>query len=579
MQTGEQQDRVSAMSNDSSRNKELNLDDEFDKFREKTKPESKLRNFLSRRDFLKLSWLLTGSLLACDIYLLGKLSKSDDFEELVDYQKALLKLSHEQRQSLEDIKSYRKDLGLNYEPYELIKAIIKNAEKTENNAELPPPFDTSEVPKFNFSYAERVREICQTILGNNFSRLIKGISLDINSPYGFFFNSSTRKVQLGSQVNEIPLVPDFNHFTAHEALGHGTDPDIDGHQIYTLDQMLKVELGKWMALSRMFDIKDQFLNHPGDMMKPFLARKVGQEVAFAFFHQQEQQSLNWIGAPILYDKINTIAKNRGCSIEELKFNKAACKEIGLEIIAGIRDRGVKLKNSAKYAYEDGMATVGHEIYAEMVRYSLITPELIGYDQVVLSGIALALRGASDGQFDFNNAIEIFKTAGEEIIQRNEVEQQIISKSNEENTEDEENFVSEESESMEKNELEQEIIGDLAEIETREKTYEDHLKSGTMKDESWLPPEILSLAKTYLSFIQKIVEYYPFMLRAEYAHLDESFDPNMHIWEIQEIETALESSFTSRLIFGEIEDLNWLDEELKRRNRILKNFISSRAFGT
>jgi hypothetical protein len=547
-----------------------NLDEEFEKFREKpTEPENKLQKFLSLRDFLKLSWLFTGSILTYDIYAINKLIKSGDLEDLADYQKALWKLSPEQRQILKDIESYRKDLGLDYKPFELVQAIMNNSLANADTNESPPPslFNTKEVPKFNLSYAQRVEEICRTILGLNFAKLVRGVSFDKNSPYGFFFNPANRTVQLGAQVNEIPMTPDFNNFTAHEALGHGTDPDLGGSQIYSLDQMLQVELGKWMALSRMFDIKDQFLNHPGDMMKPFLARKIGKEIALTFSQNQEQQSLNWIGAGILYEEIKVLATAKNCAVENLKFNKAACKIIGLKLIDGMRTQVVKLKNSAKQAYEDGMATVGHEIYAEMVRYSLMHRDLIGYDQTVIKGIALALRGASGGEFDFNRADDVFNMIDPEVARRNDQEQELISEFKEEDY------------PKESTEQEAEIIEDLSGMQELEKTYQEHTESGEVKDQHLLPEPVRALATTYMNLINQIINVYPFMQRAEHMYLDESFDPNLHIWEIEEIEGALESTFTSRLIFNEIEDQNYLEGELKWRNQVLKSFISSEAFGS
>lgn len=65
------------------------------------------------------------------------------------------------------------------------------------------------------------------------------------------------------------------------------------------------------------------------------------------------------------------------------------------------------------------------------------------------------------------------------------------------------------------------------------------------------------------------------------NLDWSFDPQMHVWEIREVEKAMDSVFI-RQILDDVYNLENGDayrEDMEKKIEILKKFVGSEAFGT
>lgn len=327
----------------------------------------------------------------------------------------------------------------------------------------------------------------------------------------------------------------------------------------------------------MFDVKEQFLNHPGDMMKSFLARTMGKEIGFAFTKKAEQECLNWIGIAFLDDEIDKISKESGATKETVKFNKKNCKRIGMALINGQRTSGIMFRDLAQETYESSMQTVATEMYAEMIKYSLLYPDLIGNDSKIINGINLVFNTISNGLFNFQSAREILRKIDNSHIQeRNDIEQEIINNPLEQEINVEQSDVEKDQAIINEK---VEIIEDLQVVKDNKLSYEECTTSGELQGSERFDSDNLELAKKYMRTVKQIVATYPILMRGFASHLDEIFDPYLHIWEIEKIESAMESGFISKLLFDEIDDQQQISKDLTEKTQVLVDFINSEAFGS
>ena len=58
--------------------------------------------------------------------------------------------------------------------------------------------------------------------------------------------------------------------------------------------------------------------------------------------------------------------------------------------------------------------------------------------------------------------------------------------------------------------------------------------------------------------------------------NESFDPELHIWEIREIEAAIDIGFI-RSLLADLSNFDNYYEDVQRRSQVLEGFVNSPAF--
>jgi hypothetical protein len=89
--------------------------------------------------------------------------------------------------------------------------------------------------------------------------------------------------------------------------------------------LIKVEHGKWKALSQMFSVEGQFLNHPGDLMYPLIKKRVGETVGYWYVAGQDFFNIFDEGSMSLVNsELEGVAKRRERKLQDVKFNKSAC---------------------------------------------------------------------------------------------------------------------------------------------------------------------------------------------------------------------------------------------------------------
>ena len=510
---------------------------------------------LDRRDFLMFTGagvggLLTGSILTK--FALKKYTKS------LNDEMSRLSLSPELNRQLDEVVAYRESLGLKglppEVPYEL-QNTTKWDSKPENSQNL--------LPEKNYSYGERVVEIVDCIFGKNGSRIILGTQADPEYPQGISFNGETRYVHVGDSAHNIPIFRSFTDYCLHEAIGHGSDPAIGA--LYPPELLVQVEHGKWRALTQCLSIPDQFLNHPGDNMFPLLQKYIGETIGFFVAGNDDSAIVNLESIPVLQEIVATIATQRGKTPQSLKFNKSVCKQIGAEAVKLQRQGKIMFKGKLDDTYQSAMETACVEIYAEMCKYALLYPEVIGNNPDVINGINEVIFAINE---DANpeDIHKVLRTPGDEIVNRYKAEEQALSVENTSSFPTP-TLSAEDLEKLRKEEEERKLI---------EQRFNNFAITGEAPDSLNLREDqqeyFTNFAKSYCQIIGK----YPSLKDTFAQQYKEEFDPDLHVWEIRQIEEALDSGFVRDVLAQE----NISDEKFNdicSRAAVLEKFVNSPTF--
>ena len=504
------------------------------------------QNGISRRDFIKLALCIGGSA------LVGmKIDWATEKGELIG-------LPEEEAKMLSEITSFRESLGLEGLPDE-IQPVLRKQEQWSGS----PADYVDALPEKNKSYSMRTFEVIQIVFGNNATRIVKGSKPHPQHPYGMSFDGGSRFCNISDSAHSIPLEKEFTDYALHEACGYGSDPAVGAS--YPSEILVRVEHGKWRALSQAFSVPDQFLNHSRDLMLPMVKRSVGEMVGRFMVGDQKTSIVDDKNITEVRNEVDRIAREIGENSNDIKYNKAVCKEIGERLIALLRCGEIRFEGDLKEEYQQRMEAACREIYAEMFKYGLLYQDKIQYNSDVISGITEVISAIADNS-NMSDIAESISKPSDEILKRNKAEKIMLSSTSPE-TSIAPTLSPEEQERAKK---QQEVT------EKNERSFQLFSKAKGLPMNLEISGDQRDIAQHFSTIYSRVINKYPALKETSTQRYNESFDPQMHIWEIREIEEAMDSGFVRSLS----ESPSISDEmikDMKKRIEVLENFVASPAF--
>lgn len=485
--------------------------------------------------------------------------------------------SAEYKQMLEEIVKYRQRVGLSGLP----KEIIEEAERVGRGEgtiwiDEPPEFENL-LPQAIRSYGMYAQRAIEVLLGPNSRRFCRGVKRTDDDYLGF--DPRERKALFPKGIAYFsPIVPDegesdtINYIT-HEAIGHGTDPLMayEGEfRVIPFDQLVKIEHGKWRALTQTTNVEGQFLRHPNDAVFKKIELSTGLFMAKAITEGKNLESLlTDTGRKKLEEILEVLARERGVSVSELKYNKRTCRIIGEYFFQGRlssvqEDFSGELRDLIAGEIEPGLK----EIYAEMMKMAIVYPDKIGDNGEVIEGIREVVETIRGERVDLAEVREAIRTPNEEEKQRYRYEREFLAE--EKPREELEKVLSPEEVERIKKEIEKR--------ERLEKGFRDFMMKGTFEIPAGADPERYTALSEFARFCKRSVEGYPKLIEAAYMHFSEEFDPNfLHIWEIWHIEETIHMNYIKEVL-SRLSEIDKFEGELRARIAVLSQFVNHPQFG-
>lgn len=478
------------------------------------------------------------------------------------YEFAKLGLSAEVKQMLPDIVRFRQSLGLEGLPAKILIGLSKN-EKWQPGRNFE-----NALPEINRSFGQRISEILFKMFGPRATNLVYGAKEDPGSPFGMSFSPSDRHCNVSRTVHDIDIGSDFADYVLHEACGHGSDPTLETQ--YPTEILLRVEYGKWQALSQALSVDKQFLNHPNDLTYPLLKRSLGETFGSFYTEQRNMKKiLDPHGLKLIMEDLQTIASARGKNVRDLAFNKKLCSQIGERLVTLRREGKSTFSANLKESYETAMEHALVEIYAEMVKYSVRYPHLIGNNRAIIEGITQVCTAIKGEPVDLNQLKAQIEHPSPEITIRNASEKALIPNTPA-NSAKPSVPVPISPEDQERAKKQQE------EFEYYERLFNSFLDAAVLPDSLQLDVEQKIIVDEFAQLCSAVTNKYPMLKDTFASQYDESFDPEIHIWDIKKIEQAMDSGFIRSLIKSR-KITPVVAEKVKTKNNMLKLFVASGAF--
>lgn len=527
---------------------------------------------LSRRNFLKgASAVATAAFVGMGASDRNP-AHSDSGEYRYDTQKTdilFLKLDEESQRKISHIRHYREQIGLAPYPDTIIQCVLQDNHEWQFESD---PF-SNELPETLYSYG-MVNEHMQSVaFGNNAGRLVRRITVNSQAPslYSFMGNASDRVCTIGYNTSAIDL-NGYMETALHEAIGHGSDPS-DNPLLYPTNVLLDVELGRSQMLSQAFSVEGQFLNHPNDLMYPQLKRNIGEIIASQYYKGD-------LSPAFLKKEDGEIAQTvideeKDSHFSELRFNKKVCERLGDSFIKLNANGELLFSPELAQFYSTRLESSLKEIYAEMVRLSMSHPEELQHNTTLLEGCRAVLSAIQGKEVVLDEIRQSIFALPPEVVERQEVERSIQAALTPRSP-----LVS--SPFYEDSPNKPLILRAQKEQVLFQQQKNDFLlfvDEGILPESS-LMPFFRKHCEDYAKARSIIEKEYPFLKHITTAQYDMQFDPNLDIWDIRKIETAMDNTYTRKLLADLIHSPQTIDiDEVRKRTKVLSQFISSPAFGS
>ncbi len=314
----------------------------------------------------------------------------------------------------------------------------------------------------------------------------------------------------------------------------------------------------------------QFLNHPNDMMLPIMQQKIGEKVGQAVLNNTLKDVFSDGRSDVALDLVNKFALEEGKTMWELKFNKKRCREIGKRILEVQRKGDVSFAPELQVWYDQTVESSLREIYAEMMRMAILHPEDVGFNADILEGCEDILSAIQGRKVAIENVRDAVLTKDLKIFEKNAKEQELLGFEIQGPVQNVGVNLSVKPEDVKAKQA-------YDDFKKRDEEFSAFIHAGELPYGVDLDSPVGQLAKTF-AFIRSEIEK-KYSLENAITHLDKTFDPEMHIWEINAVEYGLDNTYTRQLVDklknGQDVDL----AELKKRSEALAVFWMSPAFGT
>lgn len=514
--------------------------------------ESSKTNLISRRDFLKM--LGAVALVSFDVVGLTKLwpkLSSPDINSLDSY----LDKHKEYLPYVNQLMKSRLELGLTSFPKEVSTyqpdraVVLWNEAKADFSNQLPPT-------------AKKVGQVTELFLQTVYEPAVKKTIKGIKNGEGTYFDLGDRFIGYPQFYGQNKL--NFLMTMAHEGAGHGVDPGPCSY--YPPEMFFKLEAAKWRMLSRAFSVEGQLLNLPEDSVHKQIYAYLGRTAVEAYVKNPEFSKL--LGSSEIRDLVSEVKP------EDAKFTKRLVyifgQRVHKEMMSG-------KKFFLQEGYENQLTNSLVEIYAEMVKWTLISPSMFPPSDT--SGIEAARKIQADK--------EIFEGVKEtvEIIRGGTVDMERL-KNTLTNLYDQLPDVLEEIPASPK--LSQPTSTSAPTLTPEQVVYQraNELTTMFLKGRE-IPEEIFSNLDTesrsslgkYLNLCRIILGKYP---RAGEEHLDpemsiEAFDPpTMNFWETEEITASMKNSVFKEVFLDALsgKGIKKQGDYIKQGTIVLQKFIET-----
>lgn len=467
----------------------------------------------------------------------------------------------ESKRLIAEIAGFRHSLGLDETPPELVELIQENNRWTEDT----PKFQ-NDLPEKDQSYGLYIEEVIPKVFGPNCTRLVKGCKNDPNAPGGIAFNPTTRFCNMPIDVHNTPIDGEFINPIMHEAVGHGSDPFLKTAK-YPNDVLLRVEHGKWRALTQMFSIPEQFLNNPGDQMYPYLKKEMGKTIGKVFVASGDLGSiLDDNGKQMVWQQILQIAKEHNVEPGDLKFNKNVCRRLGTTVVSAVLSGQITLKGELRSSFTKAVDyDVAVEIYAEMMRYAILYPEKV--NETIREGVKEVLEAINGKPVNLAEIREGIIHPSEDILKRNLAEAEALKQIQRPQEITPENNTSVPA-------LTTEEVGAIKqqqnESNAQKSIVDGFLQDGVVPGSLKIPSEYLADVMEFSELCREMNRRYPDLFGRNMFG-DDGYDPDLNIWDIEDLGYAYDAPFVRGTLYLDVVSAQ-VDGEIKKKNEILKKFL-------
>jgi hypothetical protein len=507
---------------------------------------------MNRREFIKLggytllsaTWLTASGRLPPQVYTDGKSLIDDDLD-----------------QKIIDTAHYRELFQLPSLPDEL---------KEEQNAaprdleKFTTTFENN-LPSFMSSYGERVKQLSSIIFGPLSEGIVRSVTMNPSLTSYASFEQETRELTLSRNIHTgHPIDNGFLDIFMHEVAGHGSDLR-NTKGLFSAPDRIRGAHGKSRALSQALLVEGQFLHHPGDQMLPKIQLGLAMSIGQKYVDKSIQDYIK-SGMDNLLNALDQKAKEKGIKKEDLRFTRRTCVELGSELFYNVLTKRIILTGELYDSYVNTVEGALDEIYAEMVRYSILYPEKIFYNREIIEGVTEELSTL------YRKPIDLVELR-EKII---EVPDEILRKFNEEN-----DFLKnqEKLNAIMTPEQKEQMKQETKRLEQMDIDFEKLTTEATLPESFYeFSQEIIDTMQRYANALTKVYTMHPEIKTA--LTNDLLFDPNLHVWDTMEIASAANPNRIWNCINDphyefEVEGMDVIHYNIEW----LEWFIQSDAFGT
>ena len=288
-----------------------------------------------------------------------------------------------------EIAAIREDLGytrrfspaLTYLRNNVVESYFYEKPPVQNiSIELPPEYYYQNINKLS-----DITNASNILLGSSLEKILRRIRKgEDDTFFGFTMEEGYLNIPPKQETLEKMNRADLVDVVIHEVGGHGVDPDgLNVQESLTPLQILKMSSLKWRALSYADRIPNLFENHPQDTSGIKLDEfkiKLGDNFKTASFQSEMLGDGLVQGTPEAMQRVTDVYSRY---IDVLKQHKdernyqMVCLLMGSELSNGIKSGSIELLDQDLIKdYNDALEFRHKEIFAEMVKYSIMYPDLL-----------------------------------------------------------------------------------------------------------------------------------------------------------------------------------------------------------